>query len=95
VRLVFGLFIFLLLLPVALAELEGCYIYPGADASLLCADNILESEAQADCDANGCEDLDLYFYPGVSCNTLDQCEEIMCSVTCDIAPKVIVIITVV
>ncbi len=71
------------LIPLVQAELEGCYTYPLSDTSLLCTDNVLESDAQADCDTNGCDDLDLYFSPGISCDTIDECEEVLCSVSCD------------
>ncbi|MBT4445849.1 hypothetical protein HOA92_04290 [archaeon] len=68
-----------------LADTEGCYLFTGGSEDYLCQDNVLESDAEADCDLYGADcDFDSKFIAGASCSDYPEvCEEVTCSVDCD------------
>ncbi len=66
------------------ADTEGCYLYTGGSEDYLCQENVLESDAEADClEYEDC-DFDSMFIPGESCSNYPEiCEEVTCSYDCD------------
>ncbi len=67
-----------------LGQTSGCYIYSKGSEDLYCVEGILDIEAQSDCEENpGCS-MDQHFVPGSSCSEFPQCEEITCTIDCQI-----------
>ncbi len=73
----------LFLIPLSPAQTAGCYVYPQASEDLYCLPDVLESEAQADCGEHplDCNMAD-HFIPGSDCSSLDECNQVTCSVDC-------------
>ncbi len=66
------------------AEVEGCYLFAGGSEDYLCQDNVLESDAEADCLEDEDCDFDSMFISGASCSDYPEvCEEVTCSFDCD------------
>ena len=86
-----GLFLVVLVLLLAvysslfvLAETTGCYLYPQGSEDLYCIPNILDTEAEADCSQHGDCDLSQYFVGGSNCAEFSECQEVTCSVDCQL-----------
>ena len=66
----------------ASADISGCYLYSQSE-DLYCVPDILDTEAQADCDTypncNMAED----FIPNSDCSEFEVCDEVMCNVDCE------------
>ena len=79
------LFLGILISVSVAAETQGCYLFTGGSEDYLCQDNVLESDALADCEEFGDDcDFDSMFLAGESCSKYPQiCEEVICSVDCD------------
>jgi len=68
----------------ALAETTGCYVYPQGSEDLYCIPGILDTEAEADCSQHGDCDISTYFKPGSTCAEFSECQEVTCSVDCQL-----------
>ena len=86
-----GLFLVVLVLLLAasssffvLAQTTGCYVYPQGSEDLYCIPGILDTEAEADCSQHKDCDLNTYFKPGSNCEEFSECQEITCSVDCQL-----------
>ena len=65
-------------------QTPGCYIYPQGSEDLYCVEGVLDTEAQSDCDENSDCSIGQHFVPGSSCSEFPQCEEITCTIDCQI-----------
>ena len=86
-----GLFLVVLVLLLAvyssffvLAETAGCYVYPKGSEDFYCVPGVLDTEAGADCSQHPDCDLNQYFVAGSSCAEFSECQEITCSVDCQL-----------
>lgn len=75
------LFLAILIAP-GHSQTAGCYVYPQASEDLYCVPDVLDSEAQADCDEHSGCNMAEHFLPGSDCSSLDECNLITCSVDC-------------
>ena len=67
------------------ADVAGCFFYPDASPDLYCKTSTLKSAAQADCPSGNC-DINQWFKAGANCAQIEQCEEVLCSVDCEVRP---------
>ncbi len=86
-----GLFLVVLVLLLAVyasfsvvAETTGCYVYPQGSEDLYCVPGVLDTEAETDCSQHGDCDLNTHFKPGSTCAEFSECQEITCSVDCQL-----------
>lgn len=68
----------------ALAQTSGCYVYPKGSEDLYCVPGILDTEAEADCSQYADCNLNQYFVAGSNCAEFNECQEITCSVDCQL-----------
>ncbi|MDO8510849.1 MAG: carboxypeptidase regulatory-like domain-containing protein [Nanoarchaeota archaeon] len=71
----------------ALAQTSGCYVYPEGSEDLYCVPGILDTEAEADCSQHEDCDLNQHFVAGSNCAEFNECQEITCSVDCQLHAK--------
>jgi hypothetical protein len=66
----------------ASADISGCYLYSQSE-DLYCVPEILDTEAQVDCDTYPNCDMATHFKPNSDCSEYGVCEEVMCNVDCE------------
>ena len=80
------LVLFLLILSASsvVGQTTGCYIYPKGSEDLYCQSGVSDTEAQADCGEHPDCSMQQHFVPGSNCAEFSVCEEITCSVDCQL-----------